>query len=112
MKKIKLLAIFFLITCSLYSQKVQLTGTQTQKQNTELKCSPVSIHKSMVITKIEGDCEGFWIVKNDKTIHKFTNNKSALGTTLTSGKYYIYPFLKEGRKTASVTITLEPKTKE
>ena len=88
---------------------ITITGTQTIDEKTfnkSLKCKPVRIAKEMTILKVEGDCQGFWIVKKDQTIHDFSRNKSAIGTVLKKGTYYVYPHLKENRIVASVTMSL------
>lgn len=110
MKKMMILLSIMFFTVSLSAQTVTISGTQTKGsagKNAELKCNPVSITKTMSITKIEGDCEGLWIVKDNVIIHKFGDNKAPIGTKLAPGTYYIYPNLKANKNTASVTISLQ-----
>ena len=110
MKKTMILLSIMFLALSLSAQTVKISGTQTKGsagKNAELKCNPVSITKTMSITKIEGDCQGLWIVKDNLIIHKFWNNKAPLGTKLAPGTYYIYPNLKQRKNTATVTVTLQ-----
>lgn len=99
-----------LFTLCLLPQNIKVTATHTKGsvgKNAELKCNPVSFAKTMTILKIEGDCKGLWIVKDDKIIHKFSDNKSPVGTILAAGTYYVYPNLKPNSNKASVTVTFE-----
>ncbi len=110
MKKMMILFSIMIFTISLNAQFVQISGTQTKgsaAKNAELKCNPVTIAKTMTITKIEGDCEGLWIVKGSEIVFKFWDNKTPIGTQLIAGTYYIYPNLKPNKLTASVTVSLQ-----
>jgi hypothetical protein len=110
MKKLFILVSIMIFTISLSAQVVKISGTQVKgsaAKNAELKCNPVTITKTMTITKIEGDCEGFWIVKDSKIIHQFWDNTTPIGTKLAPGTYYIYPNLKPKKNTASVTASLQ-----
>ncbi len=110
MKKMMILFSIMLFTVTLSAQTVKISGTQTKgsaAKNAELKCNPVTIAKTMTITKIEGDCQGFWIVKGSDIVHRFYDNKAPMGTKLAAGTYYIYPNLKPNKATASVTVSLK-----
>lgn len=103
-----LIALFLVI--GLNAQIVEIVATHIKgsaSKNTELKCTSVRITAEMKITKVEGDCNGIWIVKDHQTIHKFSDNKSPIGTVLAKGTYYVYPYINKGKLTASVTVTLE-----
>ena len=92
-----------------YSQDVTITGKQI-KENIRTKptqlCTPVKITGKMKVSEVEGDCTGFWIQKGSETVYKFDNKKDALGTILTPGVYYVYPYLETDKKKANVTITI------
>jgi len=108
MKKMMVLLSMILFSISMNAQTIKVTATQSKGsagKNAELKCNPISLTKSMKILKIEGDCQGLWIVKDNKIIHKFWDNKSPLGTVLAAGTYYVYPNLKPNSNNASVTVT-------
>jgi hypothetical protein len=99
-----------IFTISLSAQVVKISGTQTKgsaAKNAELKCNPVTITKTLTITKIEGDCAGFWITKGSDIVFRFYDNKTPIGTQLVAGTYYIYPNLKANKNTASVTVSLK-----
>lgn len=94
---------------SLDGQTVLLKGEQkidVKNKTPELICTPVKVTKKMKITKVEGDCKGFWIQKGSITTNKFTNLDDAIGTVLKPGIYYVYPYLKKGETTANVSVTL------
>ena len=91
-------------------QKITITGEKKQiskREDPELSCIPVKVSTTMKINSVEGNCKGFWIQKGSKTIHKFKDMNDAVGTKLSPGIYYVYPYIKEGEKTAKVTITIE-----
>ncbi len=95
---------------SVNSQTIELKGEQIKKSDHEkavLKCTPVKITKSMKITKAEGNCNGFWIEKGSETIHKFENLTEPIGTVLSPGIYYIYPYMKEKTEVSDISVTLK-----
>ena len=111
MKQVALLLTILTFTIiSASAQTIKLEGKQvidSNKNSPVLTCVPVKITKSMKITSTNGNCNGFWIQKGSITIHKFKNLEDAVGTTLTSGTYYVYPKLKKDSKKADVNITLK-----
>lgn len=110
MKKILLIIGLFAIAALVSAQNVTLSGTQTRGsagKNAELKSNPVKITKTMKITAVSGECEGFWIVKDNIKVHTFWDNKKPVGTKLKPGTYYVYPNLKKNLNTGSVTLSLQ-----
>ena len=110
MKKILLIIGLFAITALVSAQNVTLSGTQTRGaagKNAELKSNPVKSTKTMKITAVSGECEGFWIVKDNIKVHTFWDNKKPVGTKLKPGAYYVYPNLKKNLNTGSVTLSLQ-----
>ena len=109
-KRIAFTMMLIIFSLGLNAQVVEITATQSKanaSKNTELNCIPVKLRKKMKITKVEGDCKGFWIVKDHKTIHDFNKNMASIGLILEKGTYYVYPHLKKDKLTASITISLE-----
>ncbi len=107
---------FFIITTigisSAFGQTIVLEGEQTIKADTHtpiLSCTPIKITKSMKILSAKGNCNGFWIQKGSETIHKFSNFFDPIGTTLSPGTYYVYPYLKKDSNIADISITLKAK---
>ncbi|MCD6659145.1 MAG: hypothetical protein LT105_03195 [Lentimicrobium sp.] len=110
MKKLLFFLGFIAFATLASAQTVTLSGTQnkgTAGKNAELKSTPVKITKTMKITSVSGECEGFWIVKDNVTIHTFYDNKKPVGTQLKPGTYYVYPNLKKNSNSASVTLSLQ-----
>lgn len=109
LRKLGFVLCFLFVSVNLNAQTIKISSTQTRGNNgnnAELKCNPVKFTKTATIIKVEGDCQGLWIVRANKVIHTFPNNKKALGTVLEPGTYYMYPNLKTGKNTASVTVTM------
>ncbi len=91
-------------------QKTTITGEKKQlskRGNPELSCVPVKTSTNMKITSVKGNCDGFWIQEGSKTVFKFENMEDAVGTKLSPGIYYVYPYLKKGDSKAKVTITID-----
>lgn len=110
MKKLLFFLGFIAFATLASAQTVTLSGTQNKGsagKNAELKSTPVKITKTMKITSVSGECEGFWIVKDNVTIHTFYDNKKPVGTQLKPGTYYVYPNLKKNSNSASVTLSLQ-----
>jgi hypothetical protein len=110
MKQLAILLLLITGINSISSQTIVLKGEQVIKPDIDkplLICNPVKITKSMKITKVEGNCDGFWIEKNSETIHKFTNHTDPIDTIITPGVYYVYPILKGKMKTSDVSVTLK-----
>lgn len=106
---IVVIILLFGILC-ISAQTIVIIGNQkivSGTNNPELKCTPVKITKAMKITKIEGDCKGFWIQKGSLTTHKFKKMDDAIGTKLKPGIYYVYPYLNENAKKAKIEVTIE-----
>lgn len=102
--------VFLLCVSSTYAQTIVLEGEQTIKANTHtpiLSCTPIKITKSMKISSAKGNCNGFWIQKGSETIHRFDNFIDPIGTALSPGTYYVYPYLKKDTKKANVSVTLK-----
>ncbi len=115
LQRMGLVLCFLFFSIGINAQTIKISSTQTRGNNgmnAELKCRPVKITKAATIIKVEGDCLGLWIVRADKVTHTFQSNKKALGTVLEPGTYYIYPNLKAGKNTASVTVTMSYEKKE
>ncbi|MCB9016174.1 MAG: hypothetical protein H6541_10300 [Lentimicrobiaceae bacterium] len=110
MKKLMIVLGIMLMVVALNAQNVTISGTQNKGnagKNAELKSTPVKITKDMKIITATGDCEGFWIVKDNAIVHQFYNLEKPIGTILKPGTYYIYPNLKRNMTSASITITLK-----
>jgi len=113
MKRTIIFLIVILVNIVVISaQNIVLVGEQaidSEKDTPVLSCTPIKITKSMKITTVEGNCNGFWIQKGSETTHKFVNLKDPVGTILTPGTYYVYPNLKKEAKKADVSVTLTSK---
>jgi len=110
MKKVIIVLGMMLFALTLSAQNVSISGTQTKGtagKNAELKCTPVKLIKNMKIITATGDCAGFWVVKDNVTIHTFYDLKKPIGTILKPGTYYIYPNLNTNKSAASITVTLQ-----
>lgn len=95
------------------AQTYTISGSQTRGSgagnNAKLNCQPVQITKNVKIVSVSGDNAGFWISKGSVVIKRYwnTNDKSAIGVSLSPGTYYVYPNLKNNQNHATVTIKLE-----
>lgn len=101
--------ICFLLFTFPVAEKITISGQQKKhisSGNIELNCDPVKLNSQMKITEVNGDGEGFWIVKGDTRIHEFKSNNRGIGVILEPGLYYVYPFLPQNKNTAKVSITL------
>ncbi len=104
------LIVFLISIASTFSQTIILEGEQTidaEKNIPILTCTPIKITKSMKISSAKGNCNGFWIQKGSETIHKFSNFFDPIGTKLSPGTYYVYPYLKKDSKKADISVTLK-----
>ena len=102
--------VLLLCVSSTYAQTIVLEGEQTINSDTQtpiLTCTPIKITKSMKISSAKGDCKGFWIQKGSETIHRFDNFFDPIGTALSPGTYYVYPYLKKDTKKADISVTLK-----
>jgi hypothetical protein len=94
-----------------YASAENVTGSGTQirgnmGKNAELKAKPFTLKKDSSIAAAEDGGAGFWIEKQGGgTVKNFDNAKSAIGFQLGAGTYYVYPNLKQGRDSATVTLT-------
>lgn len=113
MKHIVFVAFLFLIGTFSQAQDVLLKGEQKVNDKNsipELICTPIKITKPMKIEEVTGNCNGFWLQKGSTTVSKYKNMTDPVGTIISPGTYYVYPFLKEGEKKADVTLKLKNKT--
>ncbi|NQU33883.1 MAG: hypothetical protein HQ521_11655 [Bacteroidetes bacterium] len=114
MKRSIMIIIIISSTIIISAQTIVLKGERnivSKKNNPELKCTPVKITTTMKITKVDGNCKGFWIQKGSETIHKFNNLADPIGTVLSAGTYYVYPYFKDDAKKADIRVTLKPNNK-
>ncbi len=89
-----------------------VTGYQQRVpgSNAELLCDGIRVDRALRIDSVAGFHNGFWIVKGTKTEKAFWTERyvpNAIGYVLKSGTYYVYPNLRQGSDTASVTIWLK-----
>lgn len=106
---------FTISIISAFSQTIILEGEQTlnpDKDIPTLTCTPIKITKPMKILSAKGNCKGFWIQKDSETIHKFSNFFDPIGTKLSPGTYYVYPYLKKDAKKADISVTLKSQNSE
>jgi hypothetical protein len=92
------------------TQDMTITGKQakeTSRGKPKQSCTPVKISAKMMVSEVDGKCKGFWIQKGSETVYKFDNKEDAIGTTLTPGIYYVYPYLEDDENKATVTITIK-----
>lgn len=88
---------------------VQGTGKQIRGtgpgNDAKLSSNPLVIPAGVTatITGVECSGDGFWI-DGDRYIY-FNNANEARGVRLAPGRYYVYPNLKNGQNSASVTVT-------
>ena len=75
--------------------------------NNQLICKSLKIEKAVKVIKVEGDCNGYWIQKDNITVHKFSKPEKSIGLVLKPGKYTVYPELKPKQKKAKITLTLK-----
>jgi len=110
MKYLIILTLSVLVNLNLSSQEVSISGEQIKsgpEYKTQLISETIKLEISMVISKVEGNCNAFWIQKTNITIHKFNKLEKCIGTILKPGKYTIYPELKTGQKKAEIKIILK-----
>lgn len=104
------LIVLYSINTASFAQTIILNGEQSKKKGSDtpvLTCVPVKITKTMKISEVKGNCNGFWIQKDSETIHKFKNLIDPVGTILKPGTYYVYPNLKKNKKNANISVTLK-----
>lgn len=113
MKKTAIITIFFIfLTNMLAAQQVTISGTQQRIKgsNAELTSQKVKVTKTMTIVAVTGHNNGFWITKNGKAEKAFWNDSQtheAIGYKLTKGEYQVFPNIKSGENSATVTIKLQ-----
>jgi hypothetical protein len=86
-----------------------LQGEQIKIQvdtNSQLMSKEVKLSKSAKITKAEGNCKGFWVQKENITVHKFLKLEKSIGTVLKPGTYTVYPMLRKNQTKAKIRLTL------
>ncbi len=110
--KTSLIIVLMLAGTGIISAQYTIRGEQTRGEpgkNAELKCSNVSVNKTVTIKSVSGNNAGFWIVDNKGKVYNFwqPNDNSALGLKLPPGAYKAYPNLKQNNNKASVIIYLE-----
>ncbi len=110
---IRIISILLILLSGLAcSAQVSLSGYQERipYSNAQLRCEGLNIARAMRIDSVSGFHNGFWIVKGAKTEKAFWSEKyvpDAKGYLLRPGTYYVYPNLRTGIDTASVTIWLK-----
>lgn len=112
LSKLAIIVFLSLLSLQITNAATSISGKQTKGsagQNAKLQCSPVTIASPKRIASVTGSNAGFWIMKGGSNVMKFykSNDPSAIGKTLPAGTYYVYPNLKKGASTATVTITLK-----
>ncbi len=92
------------------SRDDETTGSGTQirgsaGRNAQLKASPFTLKADAAIATVEDGGAGFWIEKQGGgMIKNFDKAKGAVGFRLKAGTYYVYPNLKAGQNSATVTV--------
>jgi len=111
MRKISAIFLLSLISGICAAQTV-VSGFQRRipSENAELRCESLRIDRAMRIDSVSGYNNGFWIERNSKVEKAFWTQRyvqDAIGYVLTPGIYNVYPNLRQGVDTASVTIWLK-----
>jgi hypothetical protein len=81
-------------------------GSQTAGvagRNASLSGQPVTLPAGCTIASASGHNQGFWMQGTNRLI--FNTMVSANGRAVPAGTYHVYPNLKPGSGTASITVT-------
>ncbi len=108
--KMSLVIVFMLAGTGFVSAQYTIQGSQTKGRagvNAKLQCKAVVINKTVKVTAVSGNNNGFWITDGRSKYNYWKpNDRSAIGLVLKPGTYYAYPNLKPNANRATVVIHL------